>query len=238
MKISFVTLFPHAVLAAVRHSILKRAEDAGIVAFEAVDIRDFASDRHRTVDDTPLGGGPGMVLKPDVVGRALDTLQSTQAEYVFTDPSGPLFTQNSARELAEKKNLVFVCGHYEGIDDRVVTRFGMRRYSIGDFVLTGGELPAAVMADAIVRLIPGVLGSAESLREDAFADGLLSYPQYTRPVTWEGLSTPEVLLSGDHGAIAKWRRKQRLETTRKNRADLFSRAPLSKADLDLLGDQR
>jgi tRNA (guanine37-N1)-methyltransferase len=232
MRITFVSLFPDAILSAVRHSMLDRAEKAGIVQFAGVDMRDFATDAHRTVDDTPYGGGPGMVIKPDIVAAALRSFEP--GVIVLTDPSGPLFTQASARELSAEPALTFVCGHYEGIDDRVVDAFQMRRYSIGDYVLTGGELPAAVMADAIVRFLPGVLGSPESLEEDAFGDGLLSYPQYTRPAEWEGIRVPEVLQSGDHGAIARWRRKQRLLSTRQNRSELFSKAHLSKADLDLL----
>ncbi len=234
MRISFATLFPDAVLAAVRHSMLLRAEQAGIVSFDAVNIRDFATDAHRSVDDTAYGGGPGMVLKPDVVAAAIRSLQPEGAKVILTDPSGKLFTQREAADLAKEDRLIFVCGHYEGIDDRVGEAFGMLRYSIGDFVLTGGELPAAVMADAVVRLLPGVLGAPESLQEDAFEDGLLSYPQYTRPPEWEGIAIPEVLLTGDHGAIAKWRRLQRMNLTRQNRPDLFARAPLSKDDLKLL----
>jgi tRNA (guanine37-N1)-methyltransferase len=212
--------------------MLLRAEKAGIVSFAGVDIRDFATDAHRTVDDTPYGGGPGMVLKPDVVAAALRSVG--EGTMLLTDPSAPLFSQKDARELAAHEHIVFLAGHYEGVDDRVAEAFGMRRYSIGDYVLTGGELPAAVMADAVVRLLPGVLGSAESLAEDAFTDGLLSYPQYTRPVEWEGISVPEVLTTGDHGAIAKWRRKQRLLATRKNRADLFAKAELTRSDIELL----
>lgn len=231
-RITFVSLFPAAVLSAVRHSMLARAEAAGIVAYEGVDIRDFATDAHRTVDDTPYGGGPGMVLKPDVVAAAMRSVEDGLR--VVTDASGPLFTQRDAKELAQHDHIVFLCGHYEGIDDRVVEAFGMRRYSIGDYVVTGGELPAAVMADAIVRLLPGVLGSPESLEEDAFGDGLLSYPQFTRPAVWEGLAVPEVLTTGDHGAIDRWRRQQCLLSTRKSRPDLFARCPLSKTDLNLL----
>ena len=237
MDITFLSLFPDAILAAVRHSMLARAEKTGIVSFHGVDIREFATDAHRTVDDTAFGGGPGMVMKPDVIAASIDSVRTEASTIILTDPSGPLFTQSAASDLSQKGHLIFVCGHYEGVDDRVVERYDMLRYSIGDFVLTGGELPAAVMADAVVRLLPGVLGSAESLQEDAFVDGLLSYPQYTRPADWDGLSVPEVLLSGDHGAIAKWRRKQRLLATRKNRPDLFSKAQMTKKDLQLFENE-
>jgi tRNA (guanine37-N1)-methyltransferase len=234
MRIDFITLFPEVVLKAVRFSILARAEERSLVQFHAVNPRDFATDKHKTVDDTPYGGGPGMVLKPDVVDSAIASVLQDHSLVIATDPSGDLFTQNHARELAQQKHLIFVCGHYEGIDERVLEKHAKLRLSIGDFVLTGGELPAAVMADAIVRLLPGVLGDPLSLQEDAFADGLLSYPQYTRPEIWEGRRVPEVLLSGNHQEIARWRRKQRLLLTRKRRPDLFARAPLTKTDLDLL----
>ncbi len=234
MKIDFVTLFPDTVLACVRHSMLRRAEEAGIVAFGAVNPRDFATDTHRSVDDEPYGGGPGMVLRPDVVAEAVESVLTEDATVIHTDPAGELFRQADARDLAGRKHLVFLCGHYEGIDERVVDVYADRRYSIGDYVLTGGELPAAVMADAIVRLVPGVLGDPQSLAEDAFADGLLTYPQYTRPEVWANRRVPDVLLSGNHGEIANWRRRQRLEATRINRPDLFARAPLTKDDLRLL----
>lgn len=234
MRIDFVSLFPDTVLNALRHSMVKRAEDAGIVSLRGVDIRGFAKDAHRTVDDEPYGGGPGMVMKPDVVGDAIDSCEPADAALILTDPAGSLFRQEDARRLASLPHLIFVCGHYEGIDERVPQKYRMHRYSIGDFVLTGGELPAAVMADAVIRLLPGVLGSPESLGEDAFSDGLLTYPQFTRPADWEGLSVPDVLLSGDHGEVAKWRRRLRLLLTRRLRPDLFSRAPLSEADIRLL----
>lgn len=233
MKISFVTLFPDAVLAAVRHSILRRAEDAGIVSFAAINPRDFAEDAHRSVDDEPYGGGPGMVLKADVLGRAIESALPADA-VIFADPAGTLFTQGEAHKLSRLEHILFICGHYEGFDERVAERYATHRFSIGDYVLTGGELPAAVMADAAVRLLPGALGAPESLGEDAFSDGLLTYPQYTRPAEWEGMSVPEVLFSGNHGAVADWRRAKRLNSTRRHRPDLFARAPLSENDLKLL----
>jgi len=234
MQVSFVTLFPDAVLAAVRHSILKRAEDACIAQFAAINPRDFATDNHKTVDDEPYGGGAGMVLKPDIVAAAIESAEPEGACVVFTDPNGELFSEEAAGYLAEQARIIFVCGHYEGIDERVAQKYATKRYSIGDYILTGGELPAAVMADAVVRRLPGVLGCAQSLDQDAFGDGLLTYSQYTRPAEWEGLSVPEVLLSGNHQEIAAWRRKERLALTRKTRPDLFARATLSKDDLKLL----
>ncbi|RMG24747.1 MAG: tRNA (guanosine(37)-N1)-methyltransferase TrmD [Armatimonadetes bacterium] len=237
MKIDFVTLFPETVLAWTDFSILRRAQDAGLIQFGAVNPRDFAKDAHRTVDDSPYGGGPGMVMKPDVLGEALDSVHTEDSFIAFTDPSGELFSQRHAREWSKKSHLVLVCGHYEGIDQRVADEYADAIVSIGDFVLTGGELAAAVIADAVARLVPGVLGSPESLDEDAFADGLLSYPQYTRPPEWKGRRVPEVLQSGDHEAIRRWRRKQRLLATRARRPDLFAKAPLTDEDIDLLRER-
>lgn len=234
MRISFVTLFPEQVLQTVRHSILKRAEEAGLVTYEAVNPRDFAEGNHKTVDDTPYGGGPGMVMKPDVLGRAIDSVITSGAEVVYADPSGQLFSQALATQISKKDHLIFLCGHYEGIDERIAEHYATLRISIGDYVLTGGELPACLMADAVVRLIPGVLGSNQSLGEDALSDGLLSYPQYTRPEEWLSIKVPDVLLTGDHGKIERWRRQTRLRATRIRRPDLFARAPLSKEDLELL----
>lgn len=235
MRIDFVTLFPEMVLAACRHSILGRAESGGLVHFGAANPRDFAVDKHRTVDDTPYGGGPGMLMKPDVASAAIRSLEPGEdAAIVLTDPTGKLFNQAAASELSRRPAVVFVCGHYEGIDDRVRQRWGTHVFSIGDFVVTGGELPALVMADAVVRLLPGVLGSAESLAIDSHAGGLLSAPQFTRPETFEGLAVPEELRSGDHRAADNWKRKIALETTRLNRPDLFCRAKLEKGDADML----
>ncbi len=234
MRISFVTLFPEQVFCALRHSMIKRAEESALITIDTVNPRDFARDTHRTVDDSPFGGGPGMVMKPEVVSEAIESVISPDSEVILCDPSGELFSQPIASSLATGKHIVFLCGHYEGIDERVAQKYATQRLSIGDYVLTGGELPACVMADSVIRLIPGVLGSAGSLQEDAMTDGLLSYPQYTRPEVWEGMDVPSVLMSGNHAEIAKWRRKQRLLATRHLRPDLFAKAPLSKEDLELL----
>lgn len=238
MKIDFVTLFPEAVLNWTRFSILARAQEASLVEFGAVNPRDFATDPHRTVDEEPYGGGPGMVMKPDVLAPALDSVVTADSTVVFTDPAGEQFRQAHAAAWSQVEHLVLVCGHYEGIDQRVVDEYAHVVVSIGDFVLTGGELPAAVIADAVVRLLPGVLGAAESLQEDSFVDGLLTYPQYTRPATWRGREVPDVLLSGDHEAIRRWRRRQRLLATRARRPDLLARAPLTLEDIQLLGGER
>ncbi len=235
VRIDFVTLFPEMVLGACRYSILQRAAEAGTVQFRSANPRDFAADPHRTVDDSPYGGGPGMLMKPDVAAAAIRSLEpGPEAAIVLCDPTGTSFTQSAAVELALCKQIVFLCGHYEGIDDRIRQRFATHVYSIGDYVLTGGELPALVMADAVVRLIPGVLGSAESLAIDAHAGGLLSAPQFTRPESWEGLEVPEVLRGGHHGEAARWKRRASLRLTRANRPDLFARARLEKGDADML----
>jgi tRNA (guanine37-N1)-methyltransferase len=235
LRIDFVTLFPEMVLHAMRQSMLKRAEEAELTRYHAVDPREFTTDNHRTVDDKPYGGGPGMVMKPEPVAQAIRSLDLEEGTaVVLPDPTGLLFRQEDAAKLAATPRIVFVCGHYEGIDHRIVERFVTHRFSIGDYVLTGGELPALVMADAIVRLVPGVLGCGQSLEIDSHQGGLLSAPQYTKPQNWEGMEVPEVLRSGDHGAVERWKRQIALKITREQRPDLFCRAKLEKTDLDLL----
>lgn len=229
MRIDFVTLFPEMVLGGLRHSMLLRAEERGIVEFGAVSPRDFASDPRQTVDDKPAGGGPGMVLLPEPISAALASVKRPETVFVFTEPTGKRFTQGCASDLSKNQHLVFACGHYEGIDHRVIEEFASHVFSVGDYVLTGGELPAMLMADAIVRLLPGVLGDPESLQIDSHSDGLLSASQYAR-----GPGAPEVLSSGNHQAIARWKRAQSLRLTRLNRPDLFCTARLEKTDLDLL----
>ena len=235
VRVDFVTLFPDMVLGAARHSMLRRAEEHGAVAFGAINPRTFTTDVHGTVDDKPYGGGPGMLMMGEPILAALQALEpGPHTAVVMTDPTGEPFDQKAAIELATRDHVVFVCGHYEGVDDRVRTEVCTHAYSLGDFVLTGGELPALVMADALVRLLPGVLGSQESLEADSHAGGLLSAPQYTRPETLLGEAVPEVLRSGNHEAVARWRRRQALVATRERRPDLFCRAKLTKRDLDLL----
>jgi len=235
LRIEIVTLFPEQVLPGLRHSIIARAEREGRIALSAVNPRDFATDKHRTVDDSPLGGGPGMVMKPDIIGNAIASLNPTEAdEVVFTEPWGTRFDQPMADDLARVGRVILVCGHYEGIDARVAQRYATRVVSIGDYVLTGGELAAMVIADAVARQVPGVLGEAQSLAIDSHRQGLLGAPQYTRPVDWDGRVAPEVLTGGNHGAVDRWRRQQALRLTRDYRPDLFLRADLSRSDLDLL----
>ena len=233
-----MTLFPDVVLAACRHSILLRAEESGIAEFHATNPRNYTYDRHGKVDDTPYGGGPGMLMAVEPIALTLKALGADSkpngTAIVLTDPAGKSFTQESAKTLSQHDRIVFLCGHYEGFDDRIRQLFATHSFSIGDYVLTGGELPALVMADAVVRLLPGALGSSESLRVDSHSDGLLSAPNFTRPEEFMGLTVPEVLLSGDHAKIAKWRRKQSLLCTKENRPDLLESAVLDKEDLDML----
>ncbi len=238
MRIDYVTLFPEMVMPALQHSIMARAEKGGRVAFGAVNPRDFAQDAHRSVDAPSYGGGPGMVMMPTLIAEALESLQPhPNAEIILTDPMGEKFTQSVARELAEKPQVIFICGHYEGVDERVRTKLATRALTIGDFVLTGGELPALVMTDAIVRLLPDVLGDPESHRDDSHTDGLLGFPLYTKPAEFMGEAVPEVLTSGHHEKIAQWRRKQQLVRTREHRPDLFAQSNLSKQDLKLLDEE-
>ena len=235
LSLHFVTLFPELVLPGLRHSILGRAEKARHVNFEATNPRDFTTDAHHTVDDRPFGGGPGMLMGAEPLVKALETLQITaQDRVIVPDPCGRLFCQNDAQEWSRASRLIFLCGRYEGIDERVLQTYATDRVSLGDFILTGGELAAMVMADALVRLIPGVLGDSESLQVDSHNDGLLSYPQYTRPREILGVSAPDVLFSGDHGAIENWRRTHAVRMTRAQRPDLFCQATLERGDLHRL----
>lgn len=234
LEITFVTLFPDPVLSAMRHSVLARAEANGLVSYQACNPRDFAHDDRKSVDARPVSGGPGMVLRADIVGAALDSLDLEGAEVVFPDPNGEQLNQTIAVDLSHATKIVFVCGHYEGIDDRVRQKYATRSLSLGDYILSGGEFAALVMADAVVRLVPGTLGEVKSLDIDAHSDCLLSSPQFAQPDVWQGLIVPEILKSGDHVAIDKWKRQIALRETRRLRPDLFCKAPLSRSDLDLL----
>ena len=249
MRIDIVSIFPEF-FGVLDISLLGRARQAGLIDLSVHNLRDFTHDRHNTVDDTPYGGGAGMVMKPEPWGEALDSILAEppvgdagtpdQAAddgpvLIFPSPAGDQFTQAMARELAAEPHLVFGCGRYEGIDQRVVdhfaTRGGVRLVSLGDYVLNGGEVAVMAMIEAIGRLIPGVVGNPESLVEESHEDGLLEYPSYTKPASWRELDVPPVLLSGNHGAIATWRREQQIERTRRVRPDLL---PPEAADAALL----
>ncbi|MCY6990296.1 tRNA (guanosine(37)-N1)-methyltransferase TrmD [Staphylococcus argensis] len=235
MRIDYLTLFPEMFEGVLNHSILKRAQDKGMLNVNTVNFRDYAENKHNQVDDYPFGGGQGMVLKPEPIFNALESLQQTaETRVVLMCPQGEPFTQEKAQELSEAEHIVFICGHYEGYDERIREHLVTDEISIGDYVLTGGELPAMTMTDAIVRLIPGVLGNQQSHEDDSFQDGLLEFPQYTRPREYRGMNVPEVLLSGNHARIEAWRREQKLLRTYRNRPDLLEKAELSEQDRDIL----
>ena len=216
-----VTLFPGSFPGTLGMSICGKALDRGIWALKTLDIRDFAVDRHKTVDGSPYGGGPGMVLRPDVLDRTLEAISDVPGRRICLSPRGRRFDQAFAKELAHEPGVVLVCGRYEGIDQRVIEAREMEEVSLGDFVLTGGEIAAQALLDATVRLLPGVIGSEQGLDEESFEDGLLEYPQYTHPKIWKGRSVPEVLLSGNHKKIAEWKKQQSELVTRNYRPDLW-----------------
>jgi tRNA (guanine37-N1)-methyltransferase len=227
MKIDAISIFPEF-FDVLEISLLGKAQEAGLISFEAHNLRDFTHDRHKTVDDTPYGGGAGMLMKPEPWGEAFDQIIGKDRPVViFTSPAGKPFNQELARELSQREHLVFACGRYEGIDQRVVDYAGtvaeVHEISIGDYVLNGGEVAAVAMIEAIARLIPGVIGNNESLAEESHNDGLLEAPSYTKPQSWRGLEVPEMLLSGHHAEIEKWRKAQSLERTKQNRPDLLDK---------------
>ncbi|MGD1087376.1 MAG: tRNA (guanosine(37)-N1)-methyltransferase TrmD [Verrucomicrobiota bacterium] len=221
MKIDVLTLFPAMFAGPLDESIIRRARDAGLLDLKIHNMRDWTRDRHKTVDDRPFGGGPGMLLKPEPLFEAVENLQRENTRVILLSPSGRKFDQSIARELAAQKDLLLVTGHYEGFDERVREALADDELSIGDYVLTNGALPAMVVIDAVVRLLPGVLGDDESSRDESFSRGLLEYPQYTRPAEFRGMKVPDVLVSGNHAEIEKWRREQAELRTKKQRPDLL-----------------
>lgn len=224
MKIDILTLFPEMFTGPLDESIIKRAREKGLLEIDIHHIRDWTLDKHRTADDKPFGGGPGMVMKPEPIFRAIDHLLSIGQpdRIILLSPQGKKLTQARAVELAVARYLILICGHYEGVDERVRTLV-TDEISIGDYILTGGELPAMVLIDTIARLVPGVVGDCDSIVEETFSEGILEYPQYTRPAVYRGLKVPEVLLSGDHKRIEKWRQSQALKKTRSRRPDLMKK---------------
>lgn len=231
-----LTLFPEMINQTLSHSIIGRAVKDGIIDIDAVDIRDFSKDKHRHVDDYPYGGGAGMVMQPQPIYDAYSNVKSKAGDMrvVYLTPQGRKFDQRIAEELSKERNLMLLCGHYEGIDERVIEEIVTDEISIGDFVLTGGELAAMSVIDAVARLIPGVLNKEESFENESFSDGLLEYPQYTRPPVFMGNAVPDVLLSGHHANIDKWRREKSLERTYLKRPDLLKNADLSDKDIKFL----
>ncbi len=233
MRIDIVTIFPEMVRAPLETSIVARARTEGIVEIEVHDLRAWTEDRHRSVDDAPYGGGAGMVMRPEPLFRCVEQLRAEvgpRGRTVLLSPQGRLLDHTLTRELSNADRLILLCGRYEGFDERVRLYLADDEISIGDYVLGGGELPALVMVEAVVRLLPGALGSVASLDEESHTAGLLEYPQYTRPREFRGWSVPEVLLSGDHAAIARWRRAERLRRTAARRPDLLERADLTEED--------
>lgn len=241
MRIDILTLFPAMFSGPLGESIVARARANGLLDIHLWNPRDYTSDRHRTVDDTPYGGGTGMVMKLEPLADCLDQVLATGAKVpvvLVTSPQGELLTHRMVQELAQYERLVIVCGHYEGIDERLHSLYPTREFSIGDYVLTGGELPAMVLVDAVSRFLPGVLGDLNSALSDCFSDGLLKYPQYTRPEEFRGLRVPEILLSGHHEQIRIWRRKESLRRTLNRRPDLLGLVTLSQEDQRLLEQVR
>jgi tRNA (guanine37-N1)-methyltransferase len=240
MRIDIVSLFPEMFDGPFGHSMIKRACEAALLDIAVTNPRIFTEDKHHIVDDTPFGGGVGMVMKPDPIFRAVRSLveqhSAVKRLIVLMCPSGRPFTQAKAKELATYDQLILICGHYEGIDERVREYLVDECISIGDYVVTGGELPAMVITDAVARMLPGVLGAPEGAAQDSFYHGLLEYPQYTRPRDFEGLTVPDILLSGDHAKIEQWRRKESLRITLTKRPDLLKAADLLASDKKLLGE--
>lgn len=240
MRIDIVSLFPEMFLGPFGQSMMKRAVDKGLLDIQVTNPRDFTYDKHHMVDDYPFGGGEGMVLKPEPMFRAVEHIKgqvlSKNRRIILMCPSGQPFTQKKAIELAGYEQLIFICGHYEGFDGRIKEHLVDEAISIGDYVLTGGELPAMVIVDAVARMIPGVLGTQASAESDSFYQGLLEYPQYTRPREFEGMMVPDVLVSGNHAKIAKWRRRESLRNTFINRPDLLEKVELDLIDKKMLAE--
>lgn len=236
MKIDVLTLFPEMFVTPLQFSLLKRAQDKKLVDINIVNIRDFTNDKHRTADDSPFGGGAGMVIKADVLASAMTNDKLQMSNVILMSPSGKKLNQEMAKKLAKEKHLTIICGHYEGVDQRFIDKYVDEEISIGDYVLTGGELPALVLIDAVCRLVPGVVKEKASLENDSFYNGLLDYPSYTRPDEFEGEKVPEVLKSGNHKEIKRWRRKKSLEKTLNQRSDLLVHAELSDDDRKIMTD--
>lgn len=237
MKISILTLFPEMITQTLSHSMMGRAQVNNIITINPINIRDYSDNKHLQVDDYPYGGGAGMVMQPGPVYRAYKEIAKEnkgRVRVLYMTPHGKPFTQADAKELSNEEELIFLCGHYEGIDQRVIDEIVTDEYSLGDYILTGGELPAMVMIDSICRLIPGVLGKQESFEEESFSYSLLEHPHYTRPVEFNDTKVPDILLSGHHGNIEKWRREQSLITTYEKRHDLLETADLSPEDQKFL----
>lgn len=230
MRIDLLTIFPEVFFGPFAESVIARAVKNKIVEINTVNLRDFTHDRHRSVDDRPYGGGPGMLMKPEPFFEAVESLRTADSYVILLSPGGEVFRQKTAVDFSERKHLIFLCGHYEGIDERVRESLADREISIGDFVMTNGNIAAMAVIDAVVRLMPGVLGSEESGITESFSEDSLEYPQYTRPEVYRGMKVPEVLLSGNHGEIERWRKEQSVKKTNKIRPDLIKTAKKGKTE--------
>lgn len=234
MKIDILTLFPEFFDGLLSYSIIGRAVENNIVSINSTNIRDFSNDKHKRVDDYPFGGGPGMVMKVEPIYNAINSVKSQDSKVIYLSPQGKRLTQEIVNNLSKEEHLILLCGHYEGIDNRIVENYIHEEISIGDYVLTGGEIPAMVLIDAITRLLPGVLSSEESYVDESHYNGLLEYPQYTRPREFNGLKVPEILLSGDHKKIEQWRRYEALKSTYLKRPDLIDDNNLGNEEKEFL----
>ncbi|MBW4828662.1 MAG: tRNA (guanosine(37)-N1)-methyltransferase TrmD [Clostridiaceae bacterium] len=234
MKIDILTLFPEIFHAIFNWSIIGRAVGKELVRLNCTNIRDFSEDKHKRVDDYPFGGGPGMVMKPEPIVKAIESVKESESKIIYLSPKGKVYNQRMANKLAKEKHLILLSGHYEGIDNRIVEHYIDEEISIGDYVLTGGEIPSLVLLDSIIRLIPGVLGSEESFIEDSHYNGLLEHPQYTRPRDFNGYMVPSVLLSGNHKEIEKWKLYESLKITYLNRRDLLEKKKLTNEEKNML----
>lgn len=239
MRIDIMTLFPDMCLAYLGESIIGRARAAGKVQIECTDIRDYTLDKHRRVDDTPYGGGMGMIMQAQPIYDCYQDIcrkTGTKSHLIYLTPQGKTLTQERVKELAQLDNIALLCGHYEGVDERVIEELQPEEISVGDYVLTGGELPALIVADAVSRMIPGVLSNDDCFTEESHYSSLLEYPQYTRPFEWRGRKVPEVLTTGHHANVDKWRREQSLERTAQRRPDMLEKAQLTAKDIKFLSD--
>jgi tRNA (guanine37-N1)-methyltransferase len=232
MRFDVLTLFPE-MFNAMKESVIGRALNSNLIEMNLINIRDFSKDKHKKVDDTTYGGGAGMLMRPDVVYDAYKSVKSEKSKVIYLSPKGKVLTQNKVKDLAKEEHLILLCGHYEGIDQRVLDKIVDEEISIGDYVLTGGEIPAMVLIDSVSRYVDGVI-TEESVKEESFSEGLLEYPQYTRPEVFEGVSVPEVLKSGNHQNIDKWRRLESLRITYKNRPELLENIELTQEELDYI----
>jgi tRNA (guanine37-N1)-methyltransferase len=234
MKIDVLTLFPELFDHFFNWSIIGRAVESQLVSLNAVNIRDFSENKHKRVDDYPFSGGPGMIMKPEPIYKAIESVRETDSKIIYLSPKGKVYNQDMAKQLSKENHLVLLCGHYEGIDNRIVENYIDVEISIGDYVLTGGELPAMIIIDSIVRLIPGVLSNQDSYMEESHYESWLEYPQYTRPRVFNGIEVPDVLLSGNHEKIRKWKRYQSIKTTYQRRKDLFDKKDLTEEERTML----